>query len=483
VTRPALLALLLLAAPAADPPAVQTFRTSLVTGDTDRSWTVAWSRDGNLHLVYDLLQNGKKTASITSTATAFEQWYDSAYYGRADLPDGVKPGAYQLDTGGGVLNVTVTAAPNRKVLATPVPAGNSSAAVRSAFAAGNRVVTLAPGEHVWDSAAVALPENAVLRGYGATVRRSASGGEYNARALVPTGANVSVYGVTFVYDVPGQVFHCAPGQPQPGLVVADCVFKRCNLGWGPTDVLIRDTRFDSAGCIIAPPGLYYRCTWTGPPTQHAFHYWGGGDYSGKHLALIDNIFDGCDRGPVFNAAAGPVNDNLFVGTSLRNINATPDGNESFACEGAGSFDHNLFLHTRAHNCDGPVFQPSGNGDTKSRDGLVRDLTIDGGFGIVFWGAVSGWTVQDFEIRRGGIYCGAGPVGGTVPAGNAFTDGTVTGFCPTRGNQTFQNLSPVALGRTAACVDDSGGKNTLARIRVLATAPGCRDVAGFKPADR
>jgi hypothetical protein len=461
------------AAPAPPPhpgPPVTAFRTQLVAGDAERSWTVCWSRWNDLDYTGDLVRNGTKVASLPSVPVAFGYNDDAATYGRFDLPQGVAVGSYTLDVGAsGPLPVplTVTADVLRKP--STIAAGRSAGPLLAAIRAGNLDVTLAPGLHEWD-ATIPVPANLRLTGYGATVKRLPTNNlGTNWPALWVQGKNVTVRGVTFEYDQsPGQVFFANPPMLDSGLVVADCVFRRVNFGFFFTDALIRDCRFESAGAVIAPAGLWLRCLFTGPPTMHAWDYW---SINNRPVATVDCEWRGTDRGRVYNSGWGPITDHLHVGTKYRDVYSV-GGGELDACEGPGEFARHVILHTQVSGCLGAL-QPCGNDDTPVRDLLISDLSISGGWGVILWGKdVSGVRVEQFELTGGaGVYCGPGVKGA------AFMDGSVLAWRPTRGSQAFQNMSPVALGRKAALVDLGTG-NTLQRVTVAGTMQGCLDVQGF-----
>jgi hypothetical protein len=437
-------------------------RTSLVAGDPERNWLVLGSRLAGMPGVLPLAGVGK-TAMLPSQPVAFGYQDDGAYYGRFDLPPGVAVGNYTL----GGLPLTVTADVVRKPAT--IPAGRSAGPLLAAIRAGNLDVTLAPGLHEWD-ATIPVPANLRLTGYGATVKRLPTNNlGTNWPSLWVQGKNVTVRGVTFEYDVtPGQVFFANPPMLDSGLVVADCVFRRVNFGFFFTDALIRDCRFESAGAVIAPAGLWLRCLFTGPPTMHAWDYW---SINNRPVATVDCEWRGTDRGRVYNSGWGPITDHLHVGTKYRDVYSV-GGGELDACEGPGEFARHVILHTQVSGCLGAL-QPCGNDDTPVRDLLISDLSISGGWGVILWGKdVSGVRVEQFELTGGaGVYCGPGVKGA------AFMDGSVLAWRPTRGSQAFQNMSPVALGRKAALVDLGTG-NTLQRVTVAGTMQGCLDVQGF-----
>jgi hypothetical protein len=327
------------------------FRTQLVPDDPDRNWAYAWDRNGKMP-PGPWAVGGRPATSFYLGATNADLWWHRAYHGGFRLPPGLGAGSYPTPLG---FPVTVKAAPPRR--ATVVPAGNSAAAVRAAFATGYLQVTLAPGEHVWDSP-VATPPWAVIRGYGAVVRVLLSGASYNP-ALCP-GDHLSVYGVTFVADTPAQVFL---SQPVAGGVVADCTFKRIDLGWAFAGALVRDCEFVSCSVNSADPGLYLRCSFTGSPGQGFYCMYP----RVANLAVIQCAFVRCNRGVVFNTANGEVADNLFL--NLDYVGCTRPDAELFLVEGQGAghaFDRNVIGGLHSTGCTGSLVQL----DEVARNNLV-----------------------------------------------------------------------------------------------------------------
>ncbi len=87
-------------------------------------------------------------------------------------------------------------------------------------------------------------------------------------------------------------------------------------------------------------------------------------------------------------------------------------------------------------------------------------------GLILWGNLQRVTLQDFELRNGaGIYCGENCQGFQA------IDGNVIAWQPGRGDQIFQNGSPVfGYARKVACiaVGSNAATNKLTRINVLGT---------------
>lgn len=437
------------------------FRKALTLGDPDRDWTYCWTRGGNLGKTWRF---GGETVAPFSIPSTVEFW-DREFHGGIKA---TRPGQFEVDCGRGAEAVLTVAPPiNRKSKRIHASA-DSAYQIQRAVDAGYREFILEAGEHVLDKTVI-LPDDSMIRGYGAVVRRTAAnppaGEKSNLPAFIP-GSNVSIYGLTFQHDRSDLIF--LSRKSPSGLVCADCTFRRCQFGFFMKDVLIRDCRFESAGAVIVPGGLWLRCTFSGMPPQHTWAYWS----NQGPVALIDCVFDGTDRGPIFNAAGGPISDVLCCGLICKNINATPNGNEIFLCEGEGPFDRPMVFHTRVTSCQSAVFQF----DRVSRNGICRDLFIDGGMGLCLWGRnISGWEVSNFELRNGaGIYLGAGA------KYNRFIDGSIIAWAPGRANQTYQNPSPLGYKRKiAAWAEGSGAAtNVLQRVEFLGIDRAFTNLSGF-----
>lgn len=419
-------------------------RTRL-SAEPDRDWLYCHAHDSDLSLSFDGRPIDRLRLAIS------EAEYDAKYHGGVLLPN-VKPGKYKLGTGSVVDAIEVVKPPKRATA--KVAAGDSAERLQKAINEGKRDITLAPGEHVL-TRSVVLPDDSIIRGYGATVRAAA--------AITPTGDkrpafllgnNCTLYGCTFTHDDPNDhlLYGRDPKNEFPrGLVVADCTFRRCGMGFWFQDALIRDCRFERAGATIAASGLWLRCEFVGQAPMHA---WAFGFGLGP-VAMIDCVFDGTDRGPVFNSGAGPISDFLCVGLACRDIDQTPNGNEILLCEGAHEFSRATILHTRITGCQSMVQM-----DSPSSGVLMRDLLIDGGGGFCLWGKVHNWLVQDFELRNGaGIYLGPDS------SDCRFLDGSIVNWQPGRVNQIWQNPSPIGFKRTIAAWSEGQG-NRLERVQLM-----------------
>lgn len=458
---------------------LQASRTQLVQGDSDRNFVYVWDRAGGLGNTYTLRPSGVGPTLVAARGqlVSGEDDTDAPYHGMFQLPDptviAVPSGTYVLDVGRGPeLTLQIITFPTRA--SQTIPAGYSRPAIQAALAANKLAITLAPGEHIID-VPITLPDYTSIIMHGATARRLVSQADINAEENAPcfqVGDHVTVYGGTFLYPVPGQVFRANPGSSD--LVVVDSTFKACNFGFYFANSMVRDCRFESGGgMVIAPGGLILRPYFQGPGFQDPYQYW----FGQGPAAVLNAVFDKTSRGPVFNAADGTISDLLFVGTLCSNINWTPNGNEIFLCEG-GEFNNLLCFHTRVTSCESALFGWNGGGTNS----LISDLAVDGGAGISFDindlaapdATITNQTVQFFQIMKGGIYCGPSTTS------CLFTDGSVIAFTPTRANQTFQNPSPVGFQRIIAAWSNgpSAGTNTLTRVSILALLPGMRPLVGF-----
>jgi hypothetical protein len=384
------------------------FRTQLVPDDPDRNWVYAWDRNGKMP-PGPWAVAGKPATPFYLGATNADLWWHRAYHGGVRLPAGLGAGSYQTALG---FPVTVKTAPTRRAIV--VPAWNSAAAVRQAFSAGFLDITLAPGEHVWDSPLdLTRYPWAVLRGYGATVRVLLSGASYNP-AVVP-GDYLSVYGVTFVSDTTSQVFL---GQQVPGGVVADCTFRRIDLGWGFADLLLRDCAFHDCSVNSADPGLYLRCSFTGSAGQGFYCMYP----RAANLAVIQCAFVRCNRGIVFNTANGDISDNLFV--AMDYIACTrPDG-ELFLVEGQGkgkAFDRNVIAGLHSTGCTGSLVQL----DEVARGNLIAWPWQDAGGGLVLGSPWTDGQVKGKDVSGNEFY-GLGGWKPRVVLGASATGNTADG---------------------------------------------------------
>lgn len=456
-------------APASTP--LVAFRTRLTIGDADRNWTYIHRRDGSLASTWKV--NGQAYTPWTLPAVAL--YYDSSYHGGFSLPSTVTtPGTYAIDCGRGVeLTVAAVAAPSRKAIT--IPYGASAPAVNAAITGGYLDITLAPGEHVWDRH-VALPDNAIVRGYGAKIRRTPIqnyGGNWPCFYIY--GQDVSIYGCEFFYNdtMPnGCVLFSNP--TQTGLVFVHNILHNCNMGFYFNQDLVRDNKFEGAGAGPAAAGMWLRNIFSGPSAHgDPWQYWAGLGY-GSTVQMIDNVFRGTQRGPVFNAQGQSISDVLFCGVECHDITRGNNGNECWLCEG-GPLNNFMALHCRVRGCESSVFQFDGG----ATNGLIRDFTMDGGLGIIWLpqagASITNMMLQDFQLMRcAGFYAGPGTTK------TILQDGLVIAFTPTRGNQTFSNGSPLGYSRKTAIWAEGPGAatNTAIRVPVVGLTAGMAASVGF-----
>ncbi len=432
-------------------------RLRLTPSDPDRALVYLSCVDGNLG---QFKLNGQP---VPRTQLCYgEDPTDSAFHGGLTLPANTAPGTYQVDAGRGPeLTITVVAAPIRRT-AIVSTFGQFQRAVQQ----GYLDITLSPGRYDW-TAPVTLPANFILRGDGAVIRRlPVTNLGTNWPALVIGGNDVSVYGCTFNYDAigaGGMVFFANP--TASGLVLGDCSFRRCNFGFYFSQSYVRDCTFLSAGAGPAPSALFVRDTFTGPPAYgDPLQIWNSG-FQG-----IDLVFNGTSRGPVFNASGGPIEGCLFAGTRLNGINATPNGNECFLCEG-GALNRSLFLHTRMSGCLSTAYQFDGGSDGV----LVSDHFQDGGLGLYVNAGpgkvVRNLTVRSSEFQRCGVYAGPNS------DGFSLTDTSVVAFANSRGNQSWPNPAPW-MWRITAVQNEGPPTNSTARLNITQLPAGCVAQSGF-----
>jgi hypothetical protein len=434
-----------------------------LAAEPDRDSLVAWTYDGNLDIVWKLGPVLVQPAGVQQT----EAQYDSAIHGKIVLPAGMKPGSYKLDAGRGPeITINVLQPPTRRVWPTPIAVGTDMSMLRAVLASGFLDITLAPGTHHIDQQII-LPDWTILRCDGVTFRRTYTGASTANWVMFQPGNRVSIYGATFVHDrQPGAVFYCEGARQSVGLVLGDCTFKRCDLGFWMRQVYIHDCNFVDAGCGIAPTGLYQRCHWTGC-LQDPWRWAYADGQVGDGMCQVDCEYRNTTRGRTFGAAAD-LNDFLGLGTVYWGVCRVGGGAELDLGEGYGKLRRFTFLHTKVLSCVGSIFQID-----HTVDGLyARDLYADGGQGILLWSDVSATNVHilDFELRNAGIWCGAKTVA-------TFTDGSVFDFSTGRHNSSFQQTGPIDLGRTVACYSDNPA-SVLERVRIE-PLPGYTAVQGFR----
>lgn len=452
------------AQPAAPAP-IASFRQRMTAGDLDRNWTNITCADGQLSPTWTVGGQSYTRWQVPSVNSS----YDLGFHGGFAVTDSTPQGILTLNVGRPLVLEVVTN-PVRRTLVLPLPVTTTASTVQLYVNAGYNDITLAPGLHQWDRL-VNLPAYVKLSGYGATVKRI-PGNPYggNSPLLYISGRDVSIYGITFINDMPlGVVVQANPSQP--GLVIADCTFNRCQLGFYFTQALIRDCTFNKGGAVIAPAGLFWRCVFNGPSITDPWQFWYMGN--GITTQMIDCVFNKTQRGPVFNALGNSVDDSFFSGVQCHGIVRDNNDCECWLCEG-GRVNRLMAFHCRVTGCDSSTFQFDGG----SADCYVRDFAQDGGFGLNVSPTpgctTTNFVMQDFELRRCGIYCGANAT--TC----SFVDGSIIGYAPTRGNQGWQNTTPVGFLRTIAAWSEgpNAQTNSFTRVRPAQLSAGLVGIQGF-----
>lgn len=413
------------------------FRTNIVVDDPDRNWSYFYTYDANLASSWTV--GGSPVTPFSLAAS--DQTYDNPRHGGLQFTSG--SGSKTVDPGRGLgTEATLTLSSKALLVNRNVDPSMDTSTIQSTLNLGG-IITFAPGTYLIDQQLV-VPTGTYLYGYGATLVRLVSnpyGGNYYTFYLAD---NVSIYGFSFRTAVgPANAitlygFHALGANPAvAGLVFADNTLYDCNLGFYFNTALIRSNTFVRAGAVIAPGGLYLGNVYTGLAFQDPFQLWTG---LGS-VFMFRDVFDKTNRGPVFN---GDQNDNLFVNVECHNIVRGNNGNECWLCEG-GAANRISLLHCRIINCDSTFLQFDHGGDKT----YVQDFVQRGGVGPYF-DPQPGYlrtnvVMQNFELEGCGIYCGDGC------RGASFDSYSVINWRPTRGNQTFQNPSPILLDRTIAVV--------------------------------
>ncbi len=405
---------------------MQAFRKTLVPGDAARNYTVVWDLNGLDDDVNWLVSGDGPNYPLTAS---YPLRNTSAKWAVRQLaiPD-VPPGQYRIGLDPKQsFPVTVEEEPKGSRW-TRFPAGNYDKLLGQLTAHTSKL-TLEAGLHTW-SAGLELPKGFTISGHGAVVRRIPNGEP--GEPLFIGGDGCTLEGLTLEpWDL---VCHADPGVN--GLILKNCIIRGGRLGYEMSGCVFENCIFDGGDVTFAPKGLYLRCSWLRNNAGNAFNMFG--PCIGE-LAMLDCLFDGTDRGPVFNTSNGAVTDNLFCGNVCRGINRDDNGNESFLAEGGHEFSRNLAIHNRAYDCDGHMFQLA----CEAHNNLIQDTIQDGGGGFWIMGPEdcpqTGNKFDNFELRNGaGITIGwmdaAGRVHGLNTQDNAFTDGVIVAWKPSRLNQ-------------------------------------------------
>ena len=337
-------------------------RDAVYVGDSDRDFTVLWSRgdpnDGQslgLRRWWDLTPD-KKTRMDTALVnvstglvypvtpiTLRHQEELESWYWQAIRPL-VPAGQYR---------VTVN---DRTVSALTVMT-----------AAGRRVTRLTAGERQSD---FIMAPNSILRGHGCTLR---------ANLVVAPGCNI--VGLTIEGNVTGSFDNC---------VFDQCVFRNGKVGpFQDTDrqVMFKDCVFRWVQCWQLNSGLFLRCKWHGT-NGHAYC-----TESAQRLAMVDCLFDRTDRGLVLRPRFGDNSNNLYAGIWFRDIALEPNGSELVCVEGGPfRFDRNLFFGLRQSSCVGSFLLYSSKASYNYCNNIRIPVDITG------MGEQIGNVVQDSECE-------------------------------------------------------------------------------------
>jgi hypothetical protein len=435
----------------------------LVIGDPIRNLGVVWSIDPAGILEGDT-KGGTGPGGVTFTFNRVdptlvrgEDVYQRRYYFPFRLPDGSGTGPYSLTAGGRTWTFTAEAALTPRPFVT-APAGSSPAYV-SALLAGGFNVQLEPGVYDWSDMVIVPGDNYRVTGYGAVVRGGAAGPLGQYCLFYVQGKDFTLEGGTY-YPTAWVVSNPSPVSPYPDAALGVAV---SNVTIGPLGLIQLWNRFSNSGAYItdvafergqmgAPPeGLYLRCLFRGqPPIYNSFRRALG--VVGE-IAMLDCVFDGTDRGLVFQpqTETGDITDNFFHGLRIQNVASETNGCESILAEGTANFDRNMFLHVRVVASVGPT----PNLDCPAHDNYFQDMTDLGPGGVYMPGGTDhDQTGNKFESCEwhGPVSCGSSNV-----TANSWE------FCgflwsgPSRANQSGQAPSGPLVCCTAT--PDSGNTMT------------------------
>lgn len=203
----------------------------------------------------------------------------------------------------------------------------------------------------------------------------------------------------------------------------DTLYLRCTFNRSP---------------VFASCGMFVDCEWRGLATPgigttHAFSSWG----TSGPLAIIGGLFDGCDRGPVFNLRERPAVEPLLADITIRGVSWIDNGNELLCVEGGGdrrdgpALERAILMRWRVSQSEGDFtfFH------TPIRDCLLSNITVDRG-SVVFFGEAPqvGNTLEMIELRNGRIILGNGATGNRITRCALLNQG------PTRGNKFYTDPS-------------------------------------------
>ncbi len=370
-------------------PAIVASRPRLIVGDPWRSRVVVWSPTASLPLfgpnlsppIYTL---GTTRISRDPTTGWGEDWWDATLHGTVTLPAAVAPGSYTLNCGTVSLPLTVVA---------PVKPGSAKALtptatikdINKAIADGHPVA-LAPGEYTLDGTLNPdrLP-NVTVRGYGAVLRWTPGG------SAIGVGDDMTIEGLTL--DAPGRQYTLDDGHGDltgsRGLVLYRVTTTpQTQLWWGGRELWVEQCTFNGS-CTAAGQGAWINNVFRGGRgggTSFSQNQYGSGS------AVVDNLWDGADRGPTVNLSGGSSYDaSLYLWNALRGIRRGLNGSESWLCEG-GAFNRCLILHTQSYGCIGSFCQWDGGGVGNR----VWDARVDG-YGVNLMGPVTGCEFKGVSV--------------------------------------------------------------------------------------
>lgn len=436
--------------------AIQVSRTTLYPG----AWTYVWSRDGGLDPGAWELASGMdryELAQISLGLRSLRGW-DGEFHHALRVPTDVPLGTYDLYQDGDdtTIDIIVEAAPDTSIVTTLAPSNDDAAdAIEGALDDGG--VALAGGTYVLDRT-IDVPENVTIRGYGTTLIREWGTGYDTAFFNFTGNGRILLDGLTFAAerrpagtaDDIGRVDLASDlgGDPRTNVTLRRCVFRNVRLGeWTKPGFLAEDCRWEEGGECgqVTGPALFLRCTYSGLPDPSFGNAWT--TWVGSGMALLDCDFIATDRGPIFQARRGNIENNLISGLVCDRLAQIENG-----CEGVGAerdpeteyeVNDNLILHFR-YRGEGPAFvlwnlNASGN--------YLRDFVFDGGVGIELAAEENSETEQTGNYFYEGEVRGGRCIFGPTATGNTMEHVGFIGPRPTRGalfGATWTTPSPPAV---------------------------------------
>jgi hypothetical protein len=341
-------------------------KLTLTPNDRDRERLIVWHRHG--------IPGGPALLGDKPAGRGYagrgpwdgDEFWQSEIVLRPGTPLGVHP----LTLGGThVADITVTGNRPRTPIYTVTPSSvaEDTAAIEYALSRPSPVVRLAPGEYR-TTRPIFIPNGKTLTGHGALV----SGPD---RMFAP-GNDVTVRGLTITSS--GAVFHNDNGGRR--LVVSDCTFRDCYFGTCAHEGELEVARclFERSSAMIVTGGTWRQCRWVGQPVYGTSSFIA---YRADRLALVDCVFDDCDKGPgltgnwdIYNTGT---NDPLLLNVTVRGPLEGSGGSEVFSFEvptdGFGRYLRRaVVMHFNATG-DGQINLFAGNVD----DCLFRVVNLKG----------------------------------------------------------------------------------------------------------